>query len=68
MKENAGTQDFRLEQMFRVKKAQSVLRMQHLNWLPTGNMLNKDQKKASKQAKLLNIANKFRASHFVTLY
>ena len=37
-------------------------------WLPTGNMLNKDQKKASKQAKLLNIANKFRASHFVALY
>lgn len=50
MKENAGTQDFRLEQMFGVKKEQSVLRMQHLNWLPTGNMLNKDQKKASKQA------------------
>lgn len=63
MKENAGTQDLRLEQMFGVKKEQSVLRMQHLNWLPTGNMLNKDEKKASKQAKLLNIANKFRASH-----
>lgn len=68
MKENAGTQDFRLWQKFGVKKEQSVLRMQHLNWLPTGNMLNKDQKKASKQAKLLNIANKFRASHFVALY
>ena len=52
----------------RSEKEQSVLRMQHLNWLPTGNMFNKDQKKASKQAKLLNIANKFRASHFVTLY
>lgn len=63
MKENAGTQDLRLEQMFEVKKEQSVLRMHHLNWLPTGNMLNKDKKKASKQAKLLNIANKFRASH-----
>ena len=48
MKENAGTQDFRLEQMFGVKKEQSVLRMQHLNWLPTGNMLNKDEKQASK--------------------
>lgn len=28
MKENVGTQDFRLEQMFGVKKEQSVLRMQ----------------------------------------
>lgn len=54
MKENAGTREIRLEQMFGVKKEQSVLRMQHLNWLPTGNMLNKDEKKASKQAKQIS--------------